>query len=291
MSRRMLLTTLSFAGILPLAALAQPVSPYLEEAWRATGFSAPESIWADPDGSRIVVSNIGGFGADSGTDGFLSVIDTTGTMVTEKWVEGLTDPKGIASDGTNLYIGDAPGIQVVDLATGTLTQTIAVEGAAVLNDVTVDDAGNVYVTDTGTGGVVKLADGAAEWLVAPGTISRPNGIYWDNGTLYVGSFGEPNPDDAEKPLPGGLYTIDATSGALTAIEATAGTAMVDGIVRIGDHLFYNDNPTGKVFALDAAGTLLDLGEMEPGAADHGAAGDMLVVPYMRAGEIIGYAVK
>lgn len=290
MSRRLLTTALSLAALLPVHAMAQE-GPALSETWRAAGFANPESVFADLANDRIIVSNIAGFGPDTGADGFLSVIDLSGNMVTEKWVEGLTDPKGIGSDGTHLYIGDAPGIQVVDPATGTLVETIAVEGAAVLNDVTADDAGNIYVTDTGAGGVVKLADGTASWLVAPGTMSRPNGIFWDNGTLYVGTFGEPNPDDAEKPLPGGLYTLDATSGALTPVEVTAGTAMVDGIARIGDYLLYNDNPTGAVFAVDGAGALHNLGEMQPGAADHGTAGDALVVPYMRAGEIVGYSLN
>lgn len=290
MSRHLLTTAISLAALLPAAAFAQD-GPALTESWRASGFANPESIHADLANDRIFVSNIAGFGPDTGADGYLSVIDLSGNLVTEKWVEGLTDPKGIGTDGTLLYVGDAPGIQVVDPATATLVETIAVEGAAVLNDVTADDAGTIYVTDTGTGGVVKLADGTASWLVAPGTISRPNGIFWDNGTLYVGSFGETNPDDPEARLPGGLYTIDATTGDVTAIEATAGTAMVDGIARIGDYLLYNDNPTGAVFAVDGAGSLHNLGEMQPGAADHGTAGETLVVPYMRAGEIVGYSLN
>jgi hypothetical protein len=279
------------ASALPVLAAGLAQAQTLTEVWRTSGFAAPESAWFDAGSGQIIVSNIGGFGPDTGMDGKLSLLGSDGAVTNADWITGLMDPKGMASADGVLYVADAPGLQVIDIASGSVTQTVAVEGAMLLNDVTIGSDGAVYVTDMLAGGIVKYADGAVSWLIAPGGISLPNGILWDNDALIVGTFGEGMQADMSVTTPGGLVSVDPASGAITPIEATAQSGSVDGIARIGDLLIYDDNPTGKLLAVGADGALAQVGMGEAGAADLGAAGDLVVVPYMYAGTVAAYRVE
>jgi serine/threonine-protein kinase len=56
--------------------------------------------------------------------------------------------------------------------------------------VAVDTAGNLYVTDTDSSRVVKLAAGSSTQAVLPFTIKWPNGVTVDTaGNLYVADWG------------------------------------------------------------------------------------------------------
>lgn len=279
------------AAALPVLAAGLAQAQTLTEVWRTPGFAAPESAWFDAGSNQIIVSNIGGFGPDTGMDGKLSLMGTDGAVINADWITGLMDPKGMASSGGVLYVADAPGLVVIDIASGTVTETVPVEGAMLLNDVTIGPDGAVYVTDMLAGGIVKYADGAVSWLIAPGGISLPNGILWDNDALVVGSFGEGMQADMSVTTAGGLMTVDPATGAVTPIEATAESGSVDGIARLGDLLIYDDNPTGHLIAVGADGALAHIGMGEAGAADLGIAGDLVVVPYMYAGTIAAYKVE
>jgi len=279
------------AAALPVLAAGLAQAQTLTEVWRTTGFAAPESAWFDAGSGQIIVSNIGGFGPDTGMDGKLSLVDTAGAVTNADWVTGLMDPKGMASADGVLYVADAPGLLVIDIASGTVTETVAVEGAMLLNDVTIGPDGAVYVTDMIAGGIVKYIDGAVSWLVAPGGVALPNGILWDNDALIVGSFGDGMQADMSVTTAGGLLSVDPATGAVTPIEATSQSGSVDGIARVGDLLIYDDNPTGKLMAVGADGALAEVGMGEAGAADLGAAGELLLVPYMYSGTLVGYRVE
>lgn len=275
------------ASAVPAAVSAQT----LTEIWRTGGFATPESATFLPGTGQIAVSNIGGFGPDAGADGKLSLIDADGAVVNADWITGLTDPKGMVEADGRLYVADAVGVQVIDIAAGTLVETVAVPDSALLNDVTTDGAGNIYVTDMFAGGIVKIAGGEVSWLVAPGGISAPNGILWDDGRLVVGSFGSDMGENMTVGTLGGLLTVDPATGAVAPVEATTETASVDGIARVGDWIVYNDNPTGRIFGLGADGALAELGTTAPGAADHGSDGTTLFVPFLMGGEVAAYRIE
>jgi sugar lactone lactonase YvrE len=76
-----------------------------------------------------------------------------------------------------------------DLDAGTRVRTVAVTGAAQLNDVTVLPGGDLVATDTQAGAVYRIgaAAGAVDTLVAPGTLPGSNGlaVSADGAMLYV----------------------------------------------------------------------------------------------------------
>lgn len=76
-----------------------------------------------------------------------------------------------------------------DIDSGALVRSVDVPGAGQLNDVTIAAGGDLYVTDSGQGGVFHvLAESAkAETLVAPGRLPGVNGIALsaDGAALYL----------------------------------------------------------------------------------------------------------
>lgn len=258
------------------------------ENWRLSGFELPESVLYDPANDRIIIGNIAGFGPDTGMDGYLSLVSTDGELIEQKWTTGLMDPKGMAILGDSLYVADAIGLHEVSLSDGSLIQTIGLEGAQFPNDVTVDDAGNIYVTDMFGEAIYRVTDGVAErWLTDP-ALTLPNGILADGTNLIIGSMGaNMNMQTFSAEIPGGIILIDIESGEVTAVENAAGLGGLDGVAKIGDMILVNDNPTGTIYAW-GYGTMPadDAITISPGTADMSAYGNTLLIPMLNTGELI-----
>jgi sugar lactone lactonase YvrE len=182
------------------------------------GFMTPESVHWEPQGQRWYVSNIVGTPGMKDGQGWISQLDQDGAILAEKWVEGLDTPAGIRSFGGSLFVADIDEVHVIDLASATISETVAVPGAMFLNDVTVDAEGVVYVADTATHTIHRIKPGEAPEVVVqdPG-LQAPNGLYVLGQALLVASIGSVMPDDIVAPLfkvtlPGPAY---AQFGALT----------------------------------------------------------------------------
>jgi hypothetical protein len=273
-------------ALLPVTAQAQTVT----ELWRTPGFVLPESAWYEPSIDRIVVSNIGVFGPEGGSDGYLSLVTPDGTIETPTWIAGLVDPKGMSSAGGMLYVADVTGLQVIDIAAGMLVNIIPLDANLFPNDVTVGPDGTVYVTAMFAGGVWAVRDGAADWALAPGGAPLPNGILWHGEAAILGSIGDEMTPEFTVVNPGGLLSWDPDTGTVTPVAGTEMSASVDGIVALGDWIVYDDNPTGRLLGYrDGAVTLL--AEVGPGAADLGVMGNVALIPSLTTGELTALRIE
>lgn len=254
------------------------------EAWRTGGFSTPESVVFDPDNQRLIVSNIVGEATAADGNGTLSLVGLDGVMIDEAWVSGLDAPKGSAIGGGKLYVADLSNLRIVDLQSGSV-ETVAVEGASFLNDVTIDDDGAVYVTDTFANRIYRYGDGAAALFVEDAALMSPNGILADGDTLIVASFGTL----AEKPedmVPGGLVSIDIATKAVTPMAGTAATGFLDGIVKVGDRYILSDFFGGKILAVTPGRPAEVLHQLVMGSADIGSDGTDIFVPLMMESTVV-----
>ena len=155
---------------------AAQTRPVLEPLWIAEGFSAPEGVARTPDGAYFI-SNVGGEEIDG--DGYVSILGTDGTLISERFIDALDGPKGMAVHEGVLYVADNTRVRAFDAATGEARDVIDIPDAKFLNDATVWN-GDVYVSDSATARIWRLtADGPSLWREGEDL----NGV---NGLLGVG---------------------------------------------------------------------------------------------------------
>lgn len=254
------------------------------EIWRTAGFSTPESVVFDADNQRLIVSNIVGDATAADGNGTLSLVGLDGAMIDAEWVTELDAPKGSAIAAGKLYVADLTNLRIVDLASGEV-ETVAVQGATFLNDVTAGDDGTIYMTDTFANRIYSFSDGKAELFVEDAALMSPNGILADGDTLVVASFGT-LADKPENMVPGGLVSIDIATKALTPMAGTEATGFLDGIVKLGNRYVVTDFFGGKVLAWVPGETPEMVGQLVMGSADIGTDGTDIFVPMMMEGELV-----
>ena len=128
----------------------------------------PESVVYDSVMHRYLVSNVG--------SGNIVQINSDGS--TSNFSTVLARTLGMVIVGDTLYVADITGVVGFNLATGNRIRTIPIPGMNVLNDITTDGVGFLYVTDSGNGKIYKviIEDGTSQTIAS--------GIYWPNGILY-----------------------------------------------------------------------------------------------------------
>ncbi len=159
------------------------------EAWRTdTLLQTPESVILDKNRDILYVSNLNFEPRKKDGNGFISKMDKTGKITELRWIEGLSSPKGMAIIGDTLFAADVDEIVVMDINKGEIIRKIPVAGAGMLNDITSDNEGNIYFTDTDANKIHKYSGGIlTDWLTEG--LNGPNGILYDSIRLLVASQG------------------------------------------------------------------------------------------------------
>ncbi len=141
---------------------------FLAGGAHAQFFNNPESAAYDTLNDRYLISNVG--------SGDIVQISEEGD--TSYFHTSLTRTLGMVIVDNMLYVADYSGIVEFDLSTDQMTATIPIAGMNVLNDVTADTSGHLYVTDSANGNIyrVRISDHADSTIVS--------GIYWPNGILF-----------------------------------------------------------------------------------------------------------
>jgi len=262
-------------GFLSVNLLAQHA---LEKIWQSdTVLKAPESVRFVPKAKFLYVSNIGVFEKE-GT-GSISKMGLDGKLIKADWVTGLTATKGLGLYKNLLYAAEQTTVAVIDVDKATVVQRITVEGSQMLNDITVDSKGNVYVSDTRTNKVHKIENGKASVYLENMTSA--------NGLLSVG-------DDLYILTGTSLQKADANKKMTTLANGFEGGA--DGIEMVNAHEFLVTGWEGTIYYVKDDGTkqtLLDTRDKKINAADIGydPATRTVYVPAMLKNYIVAYKLK
>ena len=229
---------------------AQEGKTELQKIKSVEGFKTPESVLYSPADKAIFVSNINGKPAQIDSNGFISKLDTLGEVVDLQWVIGLNAPKGMGILKDTLFVTDIHDLVKINKKTGEILARIPVEGSAFLNDIAVADNGDVYISDSGNGKVYKYSD--AKISVIAEKLTSPNGLFWQNDTLFVGCIGA-------------IYVY--AENKITKLCETKG--MTDGLKRIDNHNFITSDWEGNVYIVTTDGKQTFLLKKEKGknAAD------------------------
>lgn len=255
---------------------------YCNSVWSMDGFEMPESALYDSVENRVILSNIKGDPSARDGNGYLSLLTPDGAVIKSDWVTGLNAPKGMALVGKDLLVADVTELHVINAKTGALRQSIAVENAVFLNDVT-SEGKIAWFTDFMTHTIWRYEDGEVTlWLQDP-DLSHPNGIFYDKGRLVVGSWGQDIQPDFSTGQPGSLMSVDLESKTISTIAQGIGN--LDGVARAGEEILVNDWFTGEIFAVSDDGDTRSLLVLRPGLADISVHGNRLFLPMMLDGRL------
>lgn len=169
------------------AGVVQAASPPPIEAdiaWVSRGeYCEPETVLPLPD-DTLLISNVCGF-SEPGS-GFLTLIGADGKVIDWRVVEGLDSPLGMALQDSRLFVIDNNHLKILAWPGYELQDSIKLE-TRVANDVAVTRGGDVYVSDTAAGQVIKLSvDRTQSVFIGEKKFPGANGMEISGSFLYVG---------------------------------------------------------------------------------------------------------
>jgi DNA-binding beta-propeller fold protein YncE len=249
----------------------------LEKLWQSDAtLKLPESVLFDAKSNMLYVSNLGDRTPGSGT---ISKIDLNGTIIKNDWVTGLTSTKGSGIYKGLLYAAETNTVAAVDINAASVVQRISIEGAQLLNDITIDPSGIVYVSDTRTGKVHRIENGKASVYLK--NLKNPNGLLMVGTDLYILSEGSLLKADANKKISILVEGMDSST---------------DGIAMVKENEFIIGCYKGMIYYVKADGSkqvLLDTKAGGTGAADIGydAGNKIVYVPTLGKNMVVAYQLK
>jgi len=273
----------------------QEVVVSAELVWSVSGFDQPESTVYLPDSNSYLVSNINGDAMELNAKGYISKVSSDGKMLDRYWSQGFNAPKGMAYFNGQVYIADMQQLIQLDAKTGKVTERYIAPSSKMLNDVTIDNDGNVFVSDLIAGGIYKLANGELKQWISSQDMPHPNGLTFANSSLIIASWGRGLQADFSTQtlgrvyqLPSGDHLKNDNKKMLALLSDPIGN--LDGIEPFADFLITNDWINGKVFAVKSGQSQLIL-EAGKGAADINIVKNHLFVPMMLDNRLDVYQLK
>lgn len=272
----------------PQVTVTPSATQNLTEAWRTSGFRAPESVAYDAATRTLLVSNLAvdfsapppGAGPapprEEPTDGYITQVGLDGKVIKERFIDGLDRPSGLTvKDGTLWVL--AGDVVEIDLATQRIRQTYKrPEGAGRLTDLRVADDGRIFVTNMYDATIFVLENGhVSEWLKDE-QLGRPNGIVISGGTMFVNASGT-------------TKAIDIATKKITPYGTAGVTGAGDDLVPV---------PGGLLAAAFQNTILVDSEGKVTQVLPEGANGleylpgeELIVVTFLRKGEIAAYKAQ
>ncbi len=212
-----------------------------------TVFHAPESVVWDSIRGYLYVSN---YTAPLREGNFygrhtISKVSLDGNIIQADWITGISCPTGICISQDKLYIVERFGVVEYDLQKDMISNKYYIKTTDFLNDITIDDDNNLYVTVSGSNIVYKIAEGKVERWLEDDRIANPNGIQYDNGNLIIGV----NSD-------GYLKVIDINNKEISKL-ALLGEGIIDGIKKC-DKGYLVTHFQGNLYYINASGEVTEL---------------------------------
>lgn len=167
-------------------------SQTLEMQWQTEAvFRDPESIVFDSKRNCFYVSNM-----DKSTpvqdlrSDPISLISFDGQKVEVEWMSGFSTPTGMLLSNDTLYVVERDGVAWVDVSQKKVLKRTSVVNQGYLNDITMDDKGHLYVSDSEKGIIYRIKDGKSEAWHTSKSGGGINGLFYDRGKIFFGDNGD-----------------------------------------------------------------------------------------------------
>ena len=140
-----------------------------------------------------------------------------GKIKDNEWIKGLNNPLGMSIYNDHLYVAERNRVAQIDLDKGEVLERYDVPGSVFLNDLAIDEKGNIYISDSRKNVIWKIEDGESSAWLEGEEILDPNVLYIRDGDLLVGNSGDHH-----------LKSIDLETKEISDI-ANLGPGFIDGI--------------------------------------------------------------
>lgn len=164
-----------------------PITFSLSELWATdTIMKTPESVLYDAKRGVLYVANMNR--TEEGDDtGFISRLNTDGTVIDLHWIDGLNEPRGMGIHGDLLFATDMNRLLVIDIEKGEVQKMVPVDSSVFLNDLSIAEDGTIYFSDSRANKVQAYKDGEiTDWIPE---IEGPNGLFDEGEEMLVGAQG------------------------------------------------------------------------------------------------------
>ncbi|MFC3334932.1 ATP-binding protein [Flavobacterium palustre] len=263
---------LSAFMVLSLTTKAQQLS---KPIWESQNLAVPESVLYSATEKSLYVSLIDGAGNVKDGKGGIAILNIDGSVKKANWVEGLNAPKGLALYKKTLFVADITAVISIDIVTGKIINKLEIENAVFLNDVTVDNKGVVYVSDTRTNKIHRIKNGQSELYLE--NVTNANGLKWINKNLYVLAGTE-------------LWKIDENKN--KTVIAKGFEKPGDGVEQLKNGDFIVTCWAGLIYYVKANGVINKLqdvqGQMNTADLGYNAKENLLYIPTFNHNSVIAY---
>ncbi len=255
-----------------------------KQAWATDSvFKSPESVFFDKARKALYVSNINGGPADIDGNGFMSKLNPEGKILGLHWINGLNAPKGMDVYKNKLYVADINRVVEIDLDHDSISAFYPIQGSKFLNDLTIDNEGGIYISDSQTNRIYYLKDGNSSVWLESDSLNSPNGLYFDGDILWHASSGSKE-----------FQSINIDDKTISVIATGVGAA--DGVAPDGIGNFFVSNWEGEIFFIDSDGNkseILDTRDKKINSADINYMIDtkILLVPTFNDNRIMAYSIS
>jgi hypothetical protein len=265
----------------------------LTKAWEVD-LPTAETAVHDPGQGVIYVTGMG----EKPNTGATWKVSTQGEVIAREWTRGLNQVRGSKLAGGFLFVAELQGLAKIDLATGEVVKRYPAPQAGMFNNIALDPAGNLYVTDTPKNAIYKydkVADTLAKWLESP-KLEWPNGIFFDNGFLVAAPWGTvTDPVTWSTKVPGRLQLISLTSKSIEFMHGNE-TPLANGDGLVGDgkgNYFVGDWMNGKIYLVNQQAESTELITVHQGIGDftYVPSESLLIVPCGKLDKVIAYTVS
>lgn len=162
----------------------------LEKLWETdTLLTTSESVIYNSEADLLYVSNVNGNPLEKDGNGFIAQVDMDGNVIMKKWIVGLDAPKGMGIYNGKLYVTNITEIVEIDIENNEISNRWEVESSIFLNDISIDNDGTVYFTDSHTNKIHRLINGEISEFVVGDQLGAPNGLHVEDDRLMLSTMG------------------------------------------------------------------------------------------------------
>jgi sugar lactone lactonase YvrE len=274
--------------------LAEPVKNHerLSKVWEtAPDFLTPESVLYDPKRDVLYVSNFDNrYNAAATSEdqytGYISKVGVDGMIEELKWVPNLHAPCGLGIHNDRIYTVERRSLTEIDIDSGKIVKRYPIPGADFMNDLVIDSAGHIYISDTSPSApagsrIYRFKDGEVEVWTDSDEINRANGLYIHEDKLLVGNTGD-----------GCLKSIDL-AGKNIATIASLGAGVVDGIRVDGDGNYLVSHWEGQTYIVTPQGEVTEILDTLPDGLNTAdfefiREKNLLIIPAFVGNKVVAY---